>query len=365
MLAAGWFAACSSDDDIAVDVPDTPSAEALPMTFGGSLDEGEEATTRADQGLEEVGHNIFTVYGNKYMTETGGTYSGVQNVFPGYTVTHANSVWTYDNTNGQTIKYWDMNAKAYMFAAYAPVNATTNDDTNVDVTVANNDKIQFEVPVNAATENDIKATRYFSKKWFSADLDAQFNKPVEMQFVHPFVRVRFMFIDESGNPLTTTTPVVQLVNKSSIMFAPADQTLAETEKTTNGVLYRGYVTVTYPLGTATEETYEYKRYDATGTNDKWDALTVPYETTNVLTINATDLNKWYTLLPNISQGAFKMSLIVNNTTRSAIVPAEYMKWNVGYQYTYVFKLSAESLAFQPSLFLYDKWQAGYTDETTW
>ena len=36
-----------------------------------------------------------------------------------------------------------------------------------------------------------------------------------------------------------------------------------------------------------------------------------------------------------------MTVTVNNTGKSAVVPAEYMSWLPGYSYTYIFKITEE------------------------
>ena len=36
-----------------------------------------------------------------------------------------------------------------------------------------------------------------------------------------------------------------------------------------------------------------------------------------------------------------MSVSVNGTAKTAVVPAEYMSWKPGYSYTYIFKITEE------------------------
>jgi hypothetical protein len=36
-----------------------------------------------------------------------------------------------------------------------------------------------------------------------------------------------------------------------------------------------------------------------------------------------------------------MTVTVNNTTKTAVVPAEYMSWKPGYSYTYIFKITED------------------------
>ncbi len=48
--------------------------------------------------------------------------------------------------------------------------------------------------------------------------------------------------------------------------------------------------------------------------------------------------KWYTVLPQ-SLGNFVVSVqVVTSEAKTAVVPAEYMNWKAGYEYTYKFKI---------------------------
>ena len=92
--------------------------------------------------------------------------------------------------------------------------------------------------------------------------------------------------------------------------------------------------MTYPLtGTATSESYTVTRnaYPAEGEelvdfNEEY----IPEGT-----------EKWYIVLPVASQGSYTMSVSVNGTAKTAVVPAEYMSWKPGYSYTYIFKITEE------------------------
>ena len=75
-------------------------------------------------------------------------------------------------------------------------------------------------------------------------------------------------------------------------------------------------------------------------------LTVPYEeptdTIHILK-DPTLYQKWYYVPPlaNIpyEQGAYTITANISGKKVSATVPAQYMQWKAGYQYTYIFKLS--------------------------
>ena len=75
-------------------------------------------------------------------------------------------------------------------------------------------------------------------------------------------------------------------------------------------------------------------------------FTIPYETSNdeIHIINDPKLyNKWYYVPPlsiiPYEQGAYTMTAIIDGNNASATVPAEFMKWKPGFQYTYIFKIT--------------------------
>ena len=46
------------------------------------------------------------------------------------------------------------------------------------------------------------------------------------------------------------------------------------------------------------------------------------------------------MLPRHSQGTYTLSVVVvGGDPKTAVVPAEYMTWTPGYQYTYIFKIT--------------------------
>lgn len=65
------------------------------------------------------------------------------------------------------------------------------------------------------------------------------------------------------------------------------------------------------------------------------------------------------------QSSYTLSLTYNGESRTTVVPAEYMTWMPGYEYTYVFKFTEESVSFVASLFVYTKWQSGYSETVDW
>lgn len=269
----------------------------------------------------------FKVWGYKNMSYTAGAYGDLQTVFPGYIVnwTANSAATTTTNSNGweyissdpeQTIKYWDWGASAYRFFA---VTAGTPSET------AGQASFTMTADCSGATDEaitaNIDATPYFSKLWFSTGNvsvypDKQFGKPVTLEFLKPFARVRFLFnYSYAAEGVKVTDPSFKPTNGSKIAL-------------------KGTVKVTYPLtGTATKESYIVTPKAEPTSDEVLDAFTVEYIPEGT--------EKWYTVLPVLTQGSYTMTVTVNNTEKRAVVPAEYMSWLPGYSYTYIFKITED------------------------
>ncbi len=341
-LLLALLPSCSTDDpESSLPTPDLET----PISFSGSMPD-DQSVTRAS-GLEDS-QTTFTVYGYKndaYDSSTG-SYTSYQTVFPGFTVNYgANTAYTSTSntsdweyvgiTAEQTIKYWDWGANAYRFFAYAlgsgssPATVTAGSASGSDPVVAT-----LSATVNASSDATIANAPYFSHLWFSTGNsttypDKQFGQPVTLEFLKPFARVRFIFTFAEGVNINRS----QL---NGIEFKPYDNT-------SNKIATAGTVTVTYPLtGTATAETWATS--ETTSTIDKF---TIDYyeaddtytpDDTNTATVYDNTPLKWYTVLPQ-SLGAFAVYVqVVTTDVKTAIVPAEYMDWKAGYEYTYKFKI---------------------------
>lgn len=359
LLMVTIFVACSDKDVLPTDTTETNTKDAI--VFGGKLSDNRAMTTKTRAMDLEDFNNTFRVFGYKNTTYDANseTYAGLQTVFGGYEVIHHSGTagttesnrndWEYANSTNQTLHYWDYAAKAYRFAAYSPFTATvTTEQTETNIT--------FDFAVSTKTEADIAATPFYSKMWFSNNnypTYTAYGSVVTISFVRPFCRVRFILQDEKGNIITTESELYKHLSKNTIKFKPADSN--------RFIVTGGRIRVSYPLiGTNKEETLS--TIAGTSTDDKLEAMTDPYEDTPVL---ATTEKKWYTLFPIGAQGDYVMSLDYNGHTRTAVVPAKYTTWNVGYEYTFVFKISESKLTFLPDLYVYTKWQAGYSENTTW
>ena len=360
MLSAWTMLAVVSCGSSGGDDPDspTPNKPDTPIAFF-AFQQDEQSITRA-AGLEDEGITTFTVYGYKNMEyyDGSGTYGGLQNVFPGYRVTwKANTAntttsnsndWEYVNqqTSGeeQTIKYWDWSAKAYRFFGHTDFGQSGG-------TVGGNETTgpkAISFPADATSTESINDAPYFSTLWFSTGNptyypDRQFGKPVKLVFTKPFVKVRFKFI--SADPDNAPLDQMTLTN---ISFMP--KAASSEPKPVDAVIERaGTVTVSYPL---------------TGTEIR-ESVSIT-EVTEAKSLDAlTEYDVWYTLLPAKNQGAYALSVTVYGEVRHVSVPAEYMDWLPGYEYTYVFKLFEEAgVSFGQVYTAFTDWQTGTEKDYT-
>ena len=294
--------------------------------------------TRAGTPLSDAGVTRFTVWGYKNMSYDEGTssYGDLQTVFPGYqvkwginsaaTTTTNSHGWEYILTEEpeQTIKYWDWAARAYRyFAVTGSSSHTDNAPSGHEFTFAADASPirEGDASADAKIAANIAATPFFTKLWFSTGAiedypTKQFGKPVQLEFLKPFSRVRFLF---------TYSYSAEAVKVTSPSFKPTDG---------SGIARKGTVTVSYPLtGTATTESYTITKNDSPAEGEKLEAFTEEYIPEGT--------EKWYTVFPAPSQGSYTMSVTVDNVAKTAVVPAEYMTWQPGYSYTYIFKITEQ------------------------
>ena len=172
--------------------------------------------------------------------------------------------------------------------------------------------------------------KYFTPLWFSTGNlanypDKPFGQPVKLSFIKPYSKVRFMFkfvFPREGLTL------------SGISFKPTSgECIART----------GSIRVSYPLtGTETRESYS---ITLPSFNDvehgSLAAFTEDYDSENDSKFYTETDGGWYSVMPNNTQGSYTLTVSVNGTVRSVVVPAAYMQWLPGYSYTYIFKVTEE------------------------
>ena len=342
-MAALMAAACSHDSDNGPegggDVPVVETGKAI--SFNGQ--QGEEQVTRAATPLNEAGVTLFTVYGYKNDSYTDGEgFGGLQTVFPGYSVnwTASSAGTTTTNSNGweyvnqqsdsepeQTIKYWDWGTQAYRFFAVtagATPGGETDESPRTFTMAADCSGADHE-----AVAANIAAMPYFTDLWFSTGNTVnyptrEFGKPVQLVFMKPYTKVRFMY--------TFVFP------REGIMMQ--DQSFKPTDG--SKIARKGTVKVSYPLtGKATRESYTITPATGEGSEELTELTEDCDPENDSKTYTVADANGWYNVLPNITQGSYTLSVKINGADKSCTVPAEFMQWLPGYSYTYVFKINDE------------------------
>ena len=351
------LAGCSGDTVVPQEPETVPEQEPVPVetaiAFSPNLPD-EQPVTRSGVPLSETGVNSFMVWGYKNMSLDAGNYGGLQDVFvfpssgTGFEVRWqaGSAATTTTNTKGweyiladkpeQTIKYWDWSAMAYRFFAVTGWGGTLPADpsdyeANKAYGTNGDNAYRITMLADASDADVMDDSPYFSRLWFSDGNivtypDKQFGQPVTLEFVKPYTRVRFMFM--------YVFPRVAY-NITTRSFKPTDGT---------SIIRKGTVTVTYPKsGTQTHE-----QYVVVGNADSDPAVskalaafTEDYDPEDESKVYTESHEGWYTVLPNTSQGSYTLTANINGSDRTVVVPAEFMQWKPGYQYTYVFKITEE------------------------
>lgn len=335
---------CAESGQEEPDVPTQPEEpKGVSISFGGNSGTWQDApTTRANKetGLETIS-KTFKVWGYK---TTGGNYTSgfdqSQNVMNGYTVnwtqqtantTSSNTAdWEYVGIANQTIKYWDYSATSYRFFAYSIPTAagnitapsfsgplTTEGSTNLHAS--------FSIPFNYDKDATNVSTPYISDLWMSDNQNfgnRKYGACVKLTFAPIITKVRFKFNYQAESQVSIT----------NISFRNVNDVPSPTS---------GNIIITYPItGMDTLASYI---WETTGTETETINFTIPYEEDSDLNHQTTTRKKWYYVPPlgdsNKPQGAYIISATIDGKKSTATIPAEYMQWKAGYQYTYIFKIT--------------------------
>lgn len=365
IISALCLSSCSSSQQDAPFAPaPTPEPSETSISFGGNSGSWQDApSSRAnDNGLENL-FKSFRVW--SYKT----TNSASQLVMDGYCVkytentagtTASNSAdWEYIGVSNpnyitQTIKYWDFSASDYRFFAFSPSDARGVEiDKDDKDDKAKSFSIPYEYNENATTTD----VPYVSDLWYSekntsdgtgsGTTTSQYGKCVTLSFAPLIAKVRFKFSYPDGSDGITI---------HDIRFR--DSRYIDNEASAKTPL-RGDITVAYPTsGTPTATTYAngstrylptYSWTTKTGDADATGSLvfTTPYEEeTDAIHIlpEGAPYKKWYFVPPidimnDFEQGSYTITATIDGNNTSATVPAAYMQWKVGFQYTYIFKIT--------------------------
>ena len=337
---------CSSpeQDDLLIPEPLKGS-----ISFGGNSGTWQDApTTRAEEtGLETISES-FKVWG--YKTIEGNKDDGFdhcQNVMDGYLVnwtkqtanTTSNNTadWEYVGIHNdelhanQTIKYWDYSATSYRFFAYSiPTTAagnitaptfsgppTTEGSTNLHAS--------FSIPFKYDKDATNVSTPYISELWMSDNQNFEnrkYGECVKLTFAPIITKVRFKFNYQEGSKVFIKN--ISFQNKNN---TPSPKS--------------GNIVITYPItGTETKASYI---WETTGTETETINFTIPYEDESDSNPQTDTKKKWYFVPPlgnsETEQSAYVITADINGKKATATVPAEFMQWKAGYQYTYIFNIT--------------------------
>lgn len=336
---------CAESGQEEPDVPTQPEEpKGVSISFGGNSGTWQDApTTRANKetGLETIS-KTFKVWGYK---TTGGNYTSgfdqSQNVMNGYTVnwtqqtantTSSNTAdWEYVGIANQTIKYWDYSATSYRFFAYSIPTAAGNssapsfqEPTSIEGSTAK--YASFSIPFNYDKDATNVSTPYISNLWLSDNQNFENRKYgacVKLTFAPIITKVRFKFNYQAESQVSITNISFRNVNN-----APSPTS--------------GNIIINYPItGMDTQASYI---WETTGTETEPINFTIPYEEEGDLNHQTTTRKKWYFVPPlgdskTTQQSAYIITADINGKKATATVPAEFMQWKAGYQYTYIFKIT--------------------------
>lgn len=387
------LASCSSDDFLGEN-PGTAQNATTAINFGG---EAGKITRAIQEGSTAAGilKKHFVVFGDK--TIAAGT---TQAVYDHYDVqwigdeadkkTQTNQHgWEYvgytPNKNSnlvdgatQSIKYWDYSAKEYNFAAFSLGDLTDPTDpyknqlkSDATGTIPGGNVMISQIESNAskytikgAVEDITKlyiSDRITAKPNSTTSLDIDYNKPVKFNFRALKTLVR-MGIFETVNGYSVKD--VKFYSSTNTTSATATGTPGLYSENTTIPAGNGTATITFGASTTTDGSYNkalvkwtsttntkditFGNLKLTGAESKEDATkqylgrtsadaSLPEDYNTVIPsaeIGALTLKVDYTL---VSTDGSKEEIKVTGAT--AVVPAEYTKWQPNYSYTYIFKIS--------------------------
>lgn len=386
------LASCSSDDFLGENPGNVQNATTA-INFGGEAGK----TTRANKTGENAANALqkhFVVYGDK----TNDT--GTQAVYDHYDVkwigdeadkkTQTNQHgWEYvgytPNKNSnlatdatQSIKYWDYSATEYNFAAFSLGELTDETDPyknqlkhdatdavtagNVKISQINSMASKYTVEGAVGDITKLYISDRITAKPNGSTPDIDYNKPVQFNFRALKTRVRMgifetvngysvkdvKFYSSTNTTSATATGTPGLYSENKTIPAgngTGTATITFGEDKTKGEYNKALVAWT---SSTNNKDITFGNLKLTGAESKEDATkrylgrtsadaSLPEDYNNVIPstgIGALTLKVDYTL---VSTDGSNEEINVKGAT--AVVPAEYTKWQPNYSYTYIFKIS--------------------------
>lgn len=303
-LALALATGCQKDDGIGSENKEPAQS---PISFNSQMEE--DNSTRATGIALYYYQKNMKLYGTKVV-------SGVESkVFSNYRIQYldASKTWEYeahyhDSLKGQIAKFWDPEATQYTFYAGAPYRYTEIDETNRILTIKG---LKCE---SADASSTITTGYLFSEP--KVVLNSDFEKTVMLTFKLAMCRVKVAFVFKTAQTNDVTL--------ADISFGPEGGTY----------IYQGDLNVTYTSGASPTYTWtttptESHSYELDYSNT---TITAP-GTTNTFT------SEIYYMIPQSSAVDWKMVVGSLTGKNTATVDKEYMKWEPGHQYLYVFQLS--------------------------
>lgn len=385
------LASCSSDDFLGEN-PGTAQNATTAINFGG---EAGKTTRGIQEGSTAAAtlKNHFVVFGDKtndVSTQAVYDHYDVQWIGDGddkKTQTNQHG-WEYvgytPNKNSnladgatQSIKYWDYSAKEYNFAAFSlgdltdptdpyknqlkPDATGTIADGNVKISKIGSKATTYTVEgaVGDITKLYI-SDRITAKRNGTTSTDIDYNKPVQFNFraLKTLVRmgifetvngysvkdVKFYSSTNTTSAAATGTPGLYSEN-TTIPAGKGTATITFGENKTNGEYNKALVKWT---STTNKKDITFGSLTLKGAESKEDATVQYLGRTSADASLPTDYNP---VIPSTEIG--KLTLKVDYTLVStdgskeeikvtgatAVVPAEYTKWQPNYSYTYIFKIT--------------------------
>lgn len=343
-VSALTLASCSSDDFLGDTPGNNPSYAQKAISFGGTTGKISRATEKTDGAAAEALGNNFIVFGTKTKED-----NTTQTVFNKYTVSYnATNKWTYANTVGQSLKYWDYSASKYDFYAFSIAGKNIIVEKNEEEA---NPSVTLTGDVSALQACFIAAPVSVSRDKYGED-------------------VKFIFSSTGTKVLVGIYETIPGYSIKNIKFHKADGTTVD-----NPVLYAkdpcfssstGTGTLKITFGTTITSTMS--GGNETGSTENTKDLVLPeitlkenkqYQETN----SETDKYLGRDRTSATSTGEFKVSpndkitdgltmkvdytLISTDGSGETItvtgaevkVPAQYTKWEANYIYKYFFKIT--------------------------
>lgn len=362
-IAALALASCTNDEFLGTGpAPETDKAVADAIAFGGTPTNLTRAGEYTGAEAAEKLHNNFVVYGFKTSADETADGTTDQPVFNRYNVnyvpgtaytTESNSTnWEYVGYNSledqlQTIKYWDLSAKSYVFSAVSGTGITATKTTTGSTIYDKGWTVT--VPAGGSLSDLYASDR-------QPVAPSAYKETVTLTFRALGTKVRFamyetvpgysvhidkVYYGETGAWNNTTTNfaingIFKTANATevtplTVTYYDADSdienrpkvTFTDTDVTVDKYgIFGANIQATPAIGTnSVEATYDQ--------SDKSYTMILPYE-------NAGGLQLYVDYTLTATDGTAEKIQVMH---ASAKVPQNYTQWKPNFAYTYIFKIS--------------------------